>query len=303
MDHPKIDRLLRMMSLMTGNVRYTLDDLADRMEISRRTVFRYISSFKEAGFVVNEQDGFYSLGKESPYFKDISELIHFTEEEAYIFNKLIDAVDDTNLIKENLRRKLTSVYKCTSVADTVVKGKNASNVNRLVEAIEQRRKVILHDYRSSHSDTTRDRSIEAFGFTTNYVQIWGYDPEDGENKLFNTSRIGSVEVLDEEWSFESEHRKGFIDIFRFHGYSQHPVTLRLGILSHNLLIEEYPLSERDITQEDDRHWILRTEVCSWVGIGRFVIGLKNDIEIIDSPELEQYLNDFRNSYLQNSLRK
>ena len=31
---------------------------------------------------------------------------HFTEEEAFIFNKLLDGLDDTNVLKQNLRRKL-----------------------------------------------------------------------------------------------------------------------------------------------------------------------------------------------------
>ena len=37
-----------------------------------------------------KEGGIYKLGKESRYFKEISQLIHFTDEEAHIVNQLIE---------------------------------------------------------------------------------------------------------------------------------------------------------------------------------------------------------------------
>lgn len=282
------------MKMMTSGNRYTVEELAERLDTSYRSIYRYIDTFKEVGFVVHkEEGGVYRLGKESPYFKDISQLIHFTDEEAHIVNQLIGALDDTNMLKQNLRRKLSSVYHCTSLANSIVKGKNAENVNRIVEAIEEHRQVVLHDYSSSHTGSKRNRQVEPIAFTTNYVQIWCYDLSDGKTKLFNTARIGSVEMLDSEWQHEAEHRCGYIDIFRNMGFEQMRVQLRLGVMAHNLLIEEYPLSERDLTQLDDTHWLLDTQVCNYAGVGRFVMGLIEDIEIVDSPDFVAYLRTKR----------
>lgn len=282
------------MKMMTSGNRYTVEELAERLDTSYRSIYRYIDTFKEVGFVVHkEEGGVYRLGKESPYFKDISQLIHFTDEEAHIVNQLIGALDDTNMLKQNLRRKLSSVYHCTSLANSIVKGKNAENVNRIVEAIEEHRQVVLHDYSSSHTGSKRNRQVEPIAFTTNYVQIWCYDLSDGKTKLFNTARIGSVEMLDSEWEHEAEHRCGYIDIFRNMGFEQMRVQLRLGVMAHNLLIEEYPLSERDLTQLDDTHWLLDTQVCNYAGVGRFVMGLIEDIEITDSPDFVAYLRTKR----------
>ena len=292
MDQPKLERMLRLMKLMTGNVNYTVNDLAERLDTSYRSIYRYIETFKDAGFVVQKLDGgVYKLGKESRYFKEISQLVHFTDEEAHIVNQLIEALDDTNSLKQNLRRKLTTVYNCTSMASSIVRGKNASNVNRLLEAIEEHRQVVLVDYASSHTGVVRNRLVEPFGFTTNYVQAWCYEPESGMNKLFKVSRIGSVEVLDVEWQSEVQHAEGYIDIFRMTGFDQHRVQLRLGMLARNLLIEEYPLAERDITSLGDKSWLLDTMVCNYLGIGRFVMGLLDDVEIVDSPEFERYIAD------------
>ena len=278
------------MKMMTSGNRYTVEELAERLDTSYRSVYRYIDTFKEVGFVVHkEAGGVYRLGKESPYFKDISQLVHFTDEEAHIVNQLIGALDDTNMLKQNLRRKLSSIYNCTSLANSIVKGKNAENVNHLIEAIDSHHQVILHAYASSHTGSKRDRVVEPIAFTTNYVQIWCFDTSDGKTKIFNTARIGDVEILDTEWQHEAEHKCGHIDIFRNTGFEQMRVQMRLGVMAHNLLTEEYPLSERDLTQEDETHWLLDTLVCNYAGIGRFVIGLADDIEIINSPDFVEYL--------------
>lgn len=281
--------MLRLMKLMTANVNYTVNDLAERLGTTYRSIYRYIDTFKDAGFVVQKlEGGIYKLGKESRYFKDISQLVHFTDEEAHIVNQLIEGLDDTNTLKQNLRRKLTSVYNCTSMATSIVKGRNATNVNMLLEAMEMRRQVKLRDYASSHTGVVRDRVVEPFGFTTNYVQLWCYEPESGMNKLFKISRIGAVVMLDEEWQHADNHAEGYIDIFRMTGFEQHRVQLRLGLLARNLLIEEYPLAERDITPLEDGCWLLDTKVCNFVGIGRFVMGLADDIEVL-SPEFDAYI--------------
>lgn len=290
MDQPKLERLLRLMKLLTSNVNYTVNDLAERLDTSYRSIYRYIETFKEAGFVVHKlEGGVYKLGKESPYFREISQLVHFTDEEAHIVNQLIEGLDDTNMLKQNLRKKLSSVYNCTSMAASVVKGKIAANVNRILEAIEERRQVLLYDYSSSHTGEVRTRCVEPFGFTTNYVQIWCYEPDSGMNKLFKTSRIGSVEVLDKGWEHEADHHEGYIDIFRMTGYEQHRVKLELGMLAHNLILEEYPLSERDIKPLANGRWLLDTNVCNYLGISRFVVGLLDDIRVVDSPEYSDYL--------------
>lgn len=290
MDQPKLERLLRLMKLLTSNVNYTVNDLAERLDTSYRSIYRYIETFKEAGFVVHKlEGGVYKLGKESPYFREISQLVHFTDEEAHIVNQLIEGLDDTNMLKQNLRKKLSSVYNCTSMAASVVKGKNAANVNRILEAIEEHRQVLLCNYASSHTGEVRTRCVEPFGFTTNYVQIWCYEPDSGMNKLFKISRIGSVEVLDKGWKHEADHHEGYIDIFRMTGYEQHRVKLELGMLAHNLILEEYPLSERDIKPLANGHWLLDTNVCNYLGISRFVVGLLDDIRVVDSPEYSNYL--------------
>ena len=205
------------MKLLTANTTYNVDQLAERLQMSRRTVYRYIDTFREAGVVIKKSGDCIRLDKESPHFRDISQLVHFTEEEAVILKSAIENIDDTNMLKQNLKRKLYSVYDNKTLADTVVRGKNSPNIRTLIEAIDEHRQVILHGYQSAHGGEVRDRRVEPFAFTTNYVQVWCYDPEAHACKLFKTSRIGSAELTAAPWEHEPEHCEGFIDAFRLLG--------------------------------------------------------------------------------------
>lgn len=297
MDQPKFERLLLLMKMLTANVTYSVDDIGERLEISRRSVYRYIDTFKNAGFVITKLGDRFRLSSDSPYFKDISQLVHFTKEEAYMVHQMIDAIDDNSTLKSNLKRKLASVYDYRRVADTVVKGKNATNVRAIIEAIEERRKVIFRNYSSANQQALSDRDVEPFLFTTNYVQVWCYDLVSRTNKLFKTARIGSVDVQDKSWSEELDHKAGYVDIFRMSSYNQYKVTLILGRLAYNLLLEEYPLAEESVTKIADQQWVLETNVANLSGVGRFVIGLADNIKIIDSPELSQYIKEFALKHL------
>lgn len=293
MDQPKIERMLRLMMMLTSNTTYTIKDLSSKLEMSPRTVYRYIDTFKDAGFVVSKKGEYFRLDKKSRYFRDISQLVHFTEEEAFILNSAIESIDPTNVIKQNLKAKLASVYDFKMLAECVVKGENARNVNSLIEAIEEKKQVVLHNYTSAHSKKVSDRLVEPLSFTTNYIQVWAYEVSSEKNKLFKLSRIGSVEILPDDWKFETEHKEGLMDIFRIHSFEQIPVKLKLGLRASSLLVEEYPLGEKFLSPvpDDPAHFILDTWVCGYEGIGRFVLGLLDDIEILEGDGLKEFLKN------------
>ena len=279
------------MKLLTANNYLTVEEIAARLSITPRSVYRYIDTFREAGFVIKKRDGCVRLDKSSPYFKDISELIHFTEEEAYILKSAIESIDENNILKQNLKKKLYTVYNYKILAETIVDGRHGRNVRQLVSAMERGQRVMLKKYASSNGNDIRDRKVEAFAFTTNYEQVWCYCLEDQEVKLFRVSRIGAVEVLQESWQHQVAHIAGYIDIFRMHSSERLPLKLKLGLRSTSLLLEEFPLASKHLQQISDNEWMLETEVCSYDGVGRFVLGLMGDIEIIDSPEFLQYIAD------------
>lgn len=291
MDQPKLERMLRLMMMLTANRTYTIADMSSRLSKSERTIYRYISTFKSAGFLVKRDGDCIRLDKASPHFKDISELVHFTEEEAYILKSAIESIDENNLLKQNLKKKLYSVYNYKIMAETIVSKKNSQNVQNLVQAIEDKLRVILKNYSSAHGQDIRDRLVEPFAFTTNYVQVWCYDVAEHKVKLFKLARIASVELLPQQWQHEKQHQQGVMDVFRIHSPRAIPIKLKLSLRAASLLKEEYPLAEQYMEKLSDNEWMLQTQVRSCEGVGRFVMGLLDDVEIIENDELKQFINE------------
>ena len=296
MDQPKIERMLRLMKYMSGNVNYTIDELAEKLDMSYRTIYRYIDTFKAAGFVVTKLYGnIYKLGEMPRNAVDIDHLIYFSEEEAYLVNSLIDRLVPSNSLRANLKDKLSAVYNCTTVADYVDNKFTAAHVETLGDAAKAKKKVILKNYESGNSHTIRDRNVEPFAFTRDYMDVWAYDLEDGHNKTFKVSRIGEVEVTEEDWTAESCHAKNGMDVFRMTGIKPIRVKLRMSLMAKNLLVEEFPLAEKDLKQ-DGEYWILDTEIYNFAGICRFCVGLLQEITIVDSPDFRNYVRKYLDTY-------
>ena len=49
MDQPRIERMLRLMRYMSGNINYSVEELAEKLDMSERTIYRYIDTFRGAG--------------------------------------------------------------------------------------------------------------------------------------------------------------------------------------------------------------------------------------------------------------
>ena len=293
MEQTKIVKILRLMKLLTGNVCRTIDQLAEEMKITPRTVYRYIDNIRDAGFVVNKLYGnVFAMGKVARGLSDFNRLIYFTEEEAYITAKLIEGLDNNNALKRDLQRKLVSVYDSTSIANYIDNSANAANVEALADAIKHKKQVILKKYESAHGNEAKDRLVEPIEFTVNMIDIWAYDVDNKDNRMFKIMRIHEVEVTDNEWEFQSAHSVPRPDVFRMTGSLDEQITLQLDMRAKSLLLEEFPLAEKDLRYEDGK-WILSTIIHNLEGVGRFVIGLAADAKILEGDLLKEYVRKYQ----------
>ena len=293
MDQPKVERMLRLMQYLTGNVNYTIDDLMDKLKMSRRTIYRYFDTFRSAGFVVQRiGEGVYRMANYRRQDIDLSKIVYFSDEEAYVVATLIEDLDSTNAMKQGLKRKLAAVYDSTNIGDYIGNKGNSAAIASLSAAIRDKKRVTLHQYASSRSGKVRDYIVEPFRFNTNYIDVWAYDTNDGVNKRFKVDRIGEVEVLDEDWTFEAAHHATPLDFFRVGGEgleSAIHVKLKMNLSAKNLMTESFPLTQREIRQGKDGEWYYEGDVYGMDGIGRFVIGQIDSIEILEGGPLKAFL--------------
>jgi proteasome accessory factor C len=290
MDQPKIQRLLRLLMLLTGTRRYTLAELQQRFQTSERTIYRYFDTIEEAGFVVDRKDGAYRLSTETPPTKSLSNLLHFSEEEAYIFYKALSTIEGDSSIKERLICKLNSLYDFRALSQ--IKDKSVIEViSKLGEGIRSSKQVILYEYRSSNSHSIYDRTVEAFEFLPDYSAIWCYEKQSDTCKQFKIARIKQVEVLPYSWSYNEKHYVPFVDAFRMSANVPiNNVKATLSLKAYNLLMEEFPLAENFIKPLNGKY-LLDIPVADFNGIGRFVMGLLGDVQVNGPEEFVDFLKE------------
>ena len=289
MDHGRIVRLLKLMELLSSNVDYTIQELMGKLEISRRSIFRYLDSFKIAGFTMKKKGpNVHKLMTNKCRKIDLSQLIHLSEEEAYLLHNLMGALTSDCQVAINLENKLAALFDATSVTEIIGNKVTGENIMRLREAMNAKKQVTLARYESGNTMSISDRLVEPIKFSSNYRDVYAYEISTGITKVFKISRISQVEVSLVDWQHEDKHEIIETDCFRMAGKEDIPITLKMTLKAKNLLIEEYPLASRDLTFENG-YWWLQTKVKDLAGVGRFYLGLSDQIQIVDSIELEDYI--------------
>jgi hypothetical protein len=81
-----------------------------------------------------------------------------------------------------------------------------------------------------------------------------------------------------------------MDIFGLTGDAWYDVKLRLSPTAHYLLIEEFPLAARYIHKRAEVIYF-QGIVRHWKGVGRFVLGLLGEIEVLSPTAFQDYLRE------------
>lgn len=282
-------KALSVILLMAGMDGATTDQLLKVLGTTRRNLFYYIAALRDYGFLISRENKRYYIEPQSPFLQKLAPNVTFSDSEALFLYRLVRAAEKSNLT-DSITRKLERFYDLNILANPDLQNRMAKNVEQLCKAIDKKRVAMLRDYVSPHSGTVSNRIVEPYRIMNNNVDVQCYEVNSGMNKIFKVSRMGSVIVSDDlHWSHEYMHKQLYSDVFGFSGTERHPVKLRLGLLSYNLLREEYPLSAHYLRDDDGRHWLLDTFVTSYLGIGRFILGLFSDIEVLEDEGLREYV--------------
>ena len=298
MNQPKIERILKLMALLAGPRNYKIDELADELEITERTIYRYIDTFRSAHFSLVEQPGYAPrLTKINDSIKDFTNVVYFSDEEAFVINRLIDSIDPHNAMKAGLSKKLAAVLDSTNIEKYIDNKSIAKKVGILRDAIREKKVVELRDYVSSRAGTTMNVKIEPFKFTEDFSTIWGLDLKDETSKRYRLHRFSEVIPTDEPWTKAYAHHDSPMDDFHCYGDHLFHVKVRMNNAARNILIEEYPHTEEkiksigqyEIAGENDQAWEYESDCRDILGVGRFFLGMALNSEVVEGEELKEYL--------------
>lgn len=291
MEHASIYRIFRMLEMLGSNVDYTTPELTKRLDVCERSTYRYIETLKLAGCTIIKKDkNIHKLVKIPSEGIKLEELVLISSEEAFLIHRMLRSIAGECPLVYNLELKLAAIFDAICITEIVGNKSASENIKELKKAINNHERVVLMNYESGHTMQISNREVEPYAFSTNYADVYAYEIATGKNKIFKVCRIGWVKPTCYLWEHEEQHEVISPDCFRMNGKESTLVTLKMTLMAKNLLIEEYPLSARDLTYEDG-YWWLRTNVKSMAGVGRFYLGLSDQIEILNSPELVSYIRE------------
>jgi predicted DNA-binding transcriptional regulator YafY len=266
----KILRVLQLISHLEQGQSKTLIHLAQLLDTTERTVYRYFDLIRECGFDLQRDE----LNR---YFivDERTNGVRFTQEEAQLLKELVLKDANQNKLKDSLLTKIYLGSEIQMVASHLVNAKNGKVVERLALSIGNKEQVILRKYQSINSETISDRLVEPFGFSDNYQTVMGYEIDSKKNKTFNIDRIAYVDFTGKPFKNSKKFQNQVPDVFGF-SYSgkTHSIDVELGLKDVLLLKDQYPETSPFIHYNHRKNiYRLKVQVNDLKPIDRFMRGI------------------------------
>jgi len=284
----KLLRVFKLIRLLNQHPGRTIHQLVDLLDMSERTVYRYIELLDSIGYCIDSDPTtkrYFLFGQDAPRPNS------FTEEETDLLRHLLSATPGPNPVLASIRQKLFLSSTLIPLADGLVDLHRSVLVSELVEAIRNRTQVWLIRYHSANSNSITDRLVEPLELTDNFSSLEAYEPASGTTKTFKVSRIEQVERTEAVCAYVAADPVN--DLFNWSGPTWMAVSLNLTDRAYRLLIEDYPATEPDTVKragEPLYRYGWRGVVRDWRGIGRFVLGLPGEIQVEAPDEFRRYLH-------------
>lgn len=285
----KILRVFQLIGLLKSGGR-TIRQLAQHLDTTERTIYRYFKLLEEIGFIIDQDfHGRYFVHREDGESPED----RFTLEEVSILRQLIQSAASGHPLKGTLLKKLAFHSEAKELPEQFLKLRVAKIFRILSEAIEDGSQVILKSYHSANSAEITDRLVEPFQFGEGFQSIQALDTRDKQCKFFKLERIGDVVVLEKPFKYEKLHKKSSTDIFGISGRKETWITMQLSLRAYVLLREEYPLALPYLEKENEepKTFTFHGPVLTFKGVGRFVMGLADEVKIVGPKEFKTYIKE------------
>ena len=285
----KTHRILRFILFLSNSYPKSKDECITFLGIGDTAFYSYCHALKETGFDLHQKDGKYWIDYPDQDFQVLRKVLHFSEEETYLLSRSIDMIEEKQVCATRLKQKLASFLNQDKTIESYIQKEKSAIVQLLRKAQQQKKQILLINYASGNSQTVRNRMVEPFEFKDDFNMVWAFDTELRQNRQFKICRIEDILETLLPWEYERLHRSKPVDIFRNTGDLTKQIEFKLNLKAKNLLIEEYPLSERFLKKINHNQFVLKALVAKYEGPGRFVLGLAEDIQVVGDEGFVDYL--------------
>jgi len=289
-DQMKIFRVFQLISRLRSPFGVTKNDLAQSFDVSERTIERYFALLRNLGFDIQNREKFFFIPRIEKEAVLPENLIVFSIEEAAAIRDAITGSTMQSPLQKTILTKLYALTDIDELSETLYKQNVSRNISKVRQAITSKTQVWLKAYYSVNSNTTCNRLVEPIRFESYYTYLLAYEVDSGMLKQYKTDRIGDVENTTKEWQSDDKHGTLHIDAFGMSGNQPIAVVLNLSVRAKSLMEEEHPNAIPHIKTSKQKVQFVGS-VYALEGIGRFIMGLLDEIEIVSPPELKRYVEE------------
>lgn len=279
----KLLRIFRLIRLLNTRPYKTVPQLATILDTTPRSVYRYVDFLSEVGYLIDkDEQNRYFIMHEADQRRDTL----LDSSEAYYIQDTLQQVAPDHPLAQQITAKLNKIQELIPNANKLASVQTYKNVQKISAAIDGRWRVYLKNYHSTSSQKIKDRYIEPIHFDEDQTYLIAFDLDAQQQRQFKLDRIEGVEASGA--AITGQHNAMPVDLFGFTGDPWLPFSLRLSAIAYRLLIEEFPAARPFITL-DGSDYTFTAQVKDWRGIGRFVLGLPGEVQVLEPAIFKTYL--------------
>ncbi len=295
----KIDRLMGILTILLQNEKITAPYLAERFEVSRRTIMRDVDTLCQAGIPIVTTRGSdggisimegYKINKNVLTAKELQDLVAAL--------KGMDSISQTSNF-ENLLMKLSPDSNAVvSLKDSVVidlsshyKASLSEKISLLKQAIEERR-IIYFDYYYQKGEVQRKMEPYFIEFRWNAWYVFGWCCDKKDFRRFKLNRLWNLGLTQEGFSLRPVPQE------KASGEDAFPDNNRIELLFDKSvryrLIEEYGFYCYE--EREDGLWVSMGYTNKEYILG-WILGFGDKVEILGPLELRKEIKEMAEKIL------
>ncbi|MEA1873897.1 MAG: WYL domain-containing protein [Bacteroidota bacterium] len=284
----KIIQLIIMLGKGFGATRSHCQEVLDLCDSS---FYEYVRELRDLGFCIECNHNRYKLNADESEARVFSGLFPLDAEDEFLLNRAIEGLNHSSKKQQRLLLKLKILFSENEYIDKFLPQKEGEMLRIVEKSINNRKQIFVEGYASGKSLKQKEYRLEAFHILDGLEMFWAYDVLSKTNKLFKFSRIDKIIEPPFNYEFERNHQKSVVDDFNFGGNPDKPVCFELDFLARNLLIEEYPRSEKNLRETNNQRFIYESQCVSFEGPARFVLGFSGHCYVLGGDEFKAIVKE------------
>jgi len=248
----KIDRLLGILSVLANTDRITIQELAERFEVSKRTIFRDLDTLNESGVPIVTYSGIgggvaviegYKLKSNILSKNDIKNV--FTALNGLM--SIDESSDLTNLMAKLIPEETSTVFSESDYVidlsswfqDSITQDK----VSNLHKAIKNRNCIYL-EYISKKSRSARIIHPHKLVFKQSCWYLYAFCEDNQEFRLFKVNRIATYKIMDASFNCKAVEKIDFRNDFGVGLFSSQDSTSLFEVILEYDVTNEFFLTDK-----------------------------------------------------------